>query len=160
MEEQGHKFYLQAGRQSKNELGKKLFKMLAEDELVHMERIKKIYGSLKQGREWSLQWRKLPLKHPDIREIFVSLAGKNKDKIKPESSDLDAIDVGLELENRSINYYQGHLEKASSQAEKQFLEQMKSEEQVHHSLLADMKFYLSNPESWYAEHEKHGLDGA
>jgi len=160
MEEQGHAFYLKASRNSKNELGRKLFKMLAEDELVHIERIKAIYGSLKKGREWPLEWGKLPLKHPDLREIFASLAEKNKDKIKPGSTDLDALEVGLELENRSINYYQGQMEKASAGQEKKFLEQMVREEQTHHRLLADMKFYLTNPESWYVEHEKHGLDGA
>jgi rubrerythrin len=160
IEETGHAFYQKTSRNSKNEMGKKLFGMLADDELVHMERIKSIYGSLKKGREWLLNWKKMPIKHPDIRQIFISLAEKNKDQIKPDSSDLEALDVGLDLENRSINYYEKHLKESTSDMEKEFLQQMVREEQTHHRLLSDMKFYLTNPESWYVEHEKHGLDGA
>lgn len=159
MEENGESFYEKTAKSSKTELGKKLFKMLAEDELVHMARVKSIYGALKKGEEWSLAWKKQKIKHPEIKDVFRKLAAKNKGKIKPQSTDLDAIDVGLDLEQRSIDFYRNNLAKSKDEMEKQFLEHMITEEKTHHFLLADMKFYLTNPSGWYTEHEKHSMDG-
>jgi rubrerythrin len=159
MEEKGESFYEKTAKASKTELGKKLFKMLAEDELVHMARVKVIYGALKKGEEWGLKWKKLKIKHPDIKDVFKKLAAKNKDKTRSKATDLDAIEVGLDLEQRSIDFYRDNLAKSRDDLEKQFLDQMIVEEKTHHFLLADMKFYLTAPDAWYIEHEKHSLDG-
>jgi rubrerythrin len=159
MEEKGESFYEKTAKSSKTELGKKMFKMLADDELVHMARIKAIYGALKKGGEWTLKWKTLKIKHPDIKDVFKKLAAKNKGKLKPKSTDLDAIEVGLDLEQRSIDFYRDNLAKSKDDLEKQFLEHMVVEEKTHHYLLADMKFYLTAPDAWYIEHEKHSLDG-
>jgi hypothetical protein len=34
------------------------------------------------------------------------------------------------------------------------------EEKSHHKILEDAKLYLTDPSSWFREHEKGGLDGA
>jgi rubrerythrin len=160
MEKTGESFYEKTAQTSKTAVGKKLFKMLADDELVHMARINKIYDSINKQEKVGKDWKKLKIKHPDIRKIFADLAIKNKDKIKPESTDLDGLEVGMDLENHSINFYEAQLKKSTDADEKVFLKQMVIEEQTHLRVLSDMEFYLTNPESWYVEREKHGLDGA
>ena len=159
MEKTGENFYEKTAKNSKTPVGKKLFKMLADDELVHMARINKIYGALKKQEKVGKDWKKLKIKHPDIRQIFADLAVKNKDKMKPEATDIDALEVGMDLENNSINFYEAQFKKSTEADEKAFLKQMLIEEQTHLRALSDMEFYLTNPESWYVEHEKHGLDG-
>jgi len=159
LEVQGRKFYLKAGAKARDQPGKKLFAMLADDELVHFQRIEKIFNSLNKGEKFSLDVKTMPQKHPEIRQVFAQLALANKDKIKPRASDLDAAEVGLDLENRSINLYAGAIPLASGQLEKEFLEQMVKEETFHHTALSDLKFFLTNPQSWYIEHEKHTLEG-
>lgn len=36
---------------------------------------------------------------------------------------------------------------------------MVDEENLHHFVLSDLKFYLSDPTGWFTEQEHHGLDG-
>jgi rubrerythrin len=163
MEKTGEDFYEKTGKsakRAKNEVGEKLFQMLADDEKVHMKRIHTIYAALKKGSKFPRQWKKMGIKHPDIMKVFQKLAENNKGRVKPSSTDLDAIDVGIGLENLSINYYQDRLERSQVDIERDFLAQMVVEEKTHLRLLSDMKLYMTNPESWYVEHEKHGLDGA
>jgi rubrerythrin len=160
MEKTGESFYEKTAQKSQTAVGKKLFKMLADDELVHMARINKIYASITKQEKVGQAWKKLKIKHPDIRSIFAQLAIKNKDKMKAGATDIDALEVGMDLENNSINFYEAQLKKSADADEKAFLKQMVIEELNHLQVLADMEFYLTNPEGWYVEHEKHGLDGA
>ena len=44
--------------------------------------------------------------------------------------------------------------------ERKFSELMAEEERTHLSLLSDMKMYYEDPESWFMEKERSGLDGA
>ena len=37
---------------------------------------------------------------------------------------------------------------------------MVKEERTHYATLSDIKLFLTDPESYYTEIERHGLDGA
>lgn len=160
MEQKGEKYYRTAARVSKNELGKKVFTMLALDEVVHLERIRKIYVSLETDREWSASWTKLPIQHLNLGGVFRTLARKYGPEITAKSSDLKALEIGLTLEAKSVKFYLARLTKAANKIEKDFLNRMVEEERGHHQALSDMKLYLEDPSSWFREIEKGGLDGA
>lgn len=59
-----------------------------------------------------------------------------------------------------VAFYQDHLSKAKDRVEREFIEQMVTEEKSHHAALSDMKLYLSDPAAWFVEQEHPGLDGA
>ena len=82
--------------------------------------------------------------------------GKN---ITANTSDLEALDMGIDLESRSITFYKENLTKAQDSLEREFIEEMIGEENSHHAVLSDMKLYLSDPAGWFFEHEHTGLDG-
>lgn len=160
MEIKGKKFYDRAAARSTNELGKKTFTMLALDELVHMERIRKIYSLLESEDRWPENWRKLSLRHQNLLPVFRTLIKKYGPQLVAKSSDLKALDVGLEFEAGSIKFYQGYLKKAGGRKEKEFISRMVAEEKGHYAALSDMRFYLSDPAGWFREKEKTSLDGA
>jgi len=160
MEKEGKAFYEKAVSTCQNEFGREIFRMLMKEEFIHMDRILKIYDSLKAGEAWSEDWKSIKPDHKDLRSLFKELAAAHGTKITPTTSDLEALDVGVDFELRAISFYQEHLAKAADSLEREFLEEMVAEEKTHHATLSDMKLYLSDPAAWFLEQEHPGLDGA
>jgi rubrerythrin len=158
LEIDGMAFYRKASNDMQNTLAKEMFAYLADAEVTHMDRIKQISESLKMTGNWRhIDYGKGPA---GIKEIFSRLAKENKDSLVPDATDTRAIDTGLDLEVKSIDFYTGQYAGSNDAIEKAFYLSLVEEENSHYRTLQDMKFYLENPEAWYAEHEHHGLDGA
>ncbi len=160
MEENGKVFYEKASKTCKNKLGREIFRVLMEDELVHMERIKRIYASIKGDRPWTDEWKALTVKHEDLGGIFRELAASHGKNIYVETTDMEALDIGLDFEAKSVNFYEDHLRTAVEPSEKEFLQRMIREEQMHYSIISEMKYYLTDPAARFMEPERAGLDGA
>jgi rubrerythrin len=158
LEIDGMAFYRKAANDVQSTVTKEMFAYLADAEVTHMDRIKQISESLKMTGNWRhFEHGKVPA---GIKEIISRLAKENKDNLVPDATDTQAIDTGLDLEVKSIDYYTGQYAKSDDPNEKSFYLSLVEEENSHYRALQDMKFYLENPEAWYAEHEHHGLDGA
>ncbi|MEA3471314.1 MAG: ferritin family protein [Thermodesulfobacteriota bacterium] len=158
MEEKGRAFYERVVSTCTNSVGREMFKILLEDEKVHMDRIKKIYEAL-SGREIWRTWDDLEVKHGDLAAIFRKMAKEHGSKINVGTDDLEALDIGIDFEARSVEFYEEQLKKATDNLEKAFIKEMISEEKSHYVALQDMKLYLSDPASWFREKEHGGLDG-
>jgi rubrerythrin len=159
MEEKGRVFYKEAASSCHNPQCKEIFSVLIEDELVHIRRIKQIYDSLPATTCWTRDWETVKGSQKEVSALFKDLAAKVREKIKAEPSDLEAIDLGLDFELASINFYQDHRAKSTDPLEAAFLDQMIIEEKGHWRALKDTRYYLADPEGWFIEKEKAGLDG-
>jgi rubrerythrin len=159
MEEKGKEFYEKAISNCTNALGKDIFTTLMKDEIVHLDRIKSIYESLKNDNTWSMNWQSYKEDHGDLKLFFKNLAVKHGGNITADTKDLEALDIGIDFEAKSVKYYKEALSKSNDPLEKAFLEKMVDEENLHHFVLSDLKFYLSDPTGWFTEQEHHGLDG-
>ncbi|MBW1674795.1 MAG: ferritin family protein [Deltaproteobacteria bacterium] len=159
LEKKGEAFYKEAVSTCQNDLGREIFRMLMKDEGLHMDRILKIYNSLKAGQPWSEEWKSMKPDHKDLGVLFRKMASEHGTKITTNASDLDALNMGIDLEWRSIAFYKKNLTNAQGSIERDFIEQMIGEENGHHAVLSDMKLYLADPTGWFFEHEHTGLDG-
>ncbi len=159
METKGHEFYEQAVAKSENELGRDIFRMLRQDEMVHLERINAIFEQLTAGRGWTGDWKALQPAHGNLGELFRAMAQKHGRGIRATTKDLDALDIGIDFEAKSIAFYEQHGAEATEALEQEFIECMIDEEKKHHRLLVDMKFYLQSPDSWFQEMQRGILDG-
>jgi len=160
MEEKGKRFYDKAVSRCENDECKSVFQTLADDEIVHMERINTIYDKISAGEPWCEDWEELET-HPDkLKDIFQQMAKEHLDKVNSGTGDLEALDTGIDFESESIKFYRKHLDEAKDEIEKEFLQQMVEEERRHYGALEDMKLYLTDPSSWFKEKEKTLLDGA
>lgn len=161
MEEKGRAFYEKASKEAKDPFGRKIFEMLRDDEEIHINRINLLYKSLKEQNEFSSEWKRFKTSYKALGKIFKELAKRHKkEELKANSTDIPALDIGIELELESISFYKKELEEAKSSKEKAFIEQMVKEEEEHLRTLSEMKLYFTDPSSWYSEKEKAGLDGA
>ena len=145
MEEEGEIFYKKAAGDSTNALGREIFEILMKDERVHHERIQKIYNTLTAQNKWSDKWKTIDVGHKGVRELFQEMAMAHGQTIQADPSDLQALDVGIDFEYKTVKFYEEHLKKATEPLEKEFIEKMVTEEREHYIALKDMKFYMTNP---------------
>ncbi|MCA1961261.1 MAG: ferritin family protein [Desulfomonile sp.] len=159
-EVRGRDFYVKAVATCTNELGRDIFRILTAEEGVHIRRVKEIYEGLSGGKPWSGEWKNYRMENENLQALFRKRMRNLGSKIKADTGDLEALDIGLKFEQGAIDFYKKELGKATDPLEQEFIEVMIREEQSHYASLADVKLYLMNPESWYIETERHTLDGA
>lgn len=158
MEMDGQQFYLEASRASKNELGRQLFTSLAAEEDLHRKRFEEIYQAVRRRQDWPNP----PLRHDhalDIKTIFALAVGRVGGDIKATTSELEAVQVAMDKESKSYDFYEERAGKAVYEAEKDYYQALAAEERHHYLLLVDYQEYLSDPASWFTSKEHPSLDG-
>ena len=158
-EERGRAFYAEAVDKCSNELGKQIFRTLAAEEGIHLKRVKEIYEALKAGKSWSGDWRAHTQDNEDLEKLFKERMAAQGTKITADTGDLEAVEIGLEFEQGAVKFFEQALTEAVEPLEKEFIELMIREERSHYESLADVKLFLTDPESWFSASEHHGLDG-
>lgn len=88
------------------------------------------------------------------------IAREKKSVSKACLDDVAAIESGLALENKSIDFFTDRLKQTTTPLEREFLNHMIAEERSHYILLADLRFYYVDTEHWFMEKGKTDLDGA
>lgn len=159
MEKKGKAYYEKAAQTCRNELGREVFQLLKNYEDKHIKRINEIYKSLKSGGIWTedLALFEVP---QNFKAVFRSLAQKQPERVKADTGDVEALEIGIEVESASVKFYEDHQSRAADKLEKKFAELMAAEEREHLRILSDMRFYYTDPEGWFMEKERAGLDGA
>lgn len=158
-EEKGRDFYKDAASRCSNELGKEMFSMLMADEGIHIKRIKDIYTSLEGGQGWTDEWKAHMGEHEDLKKLFAGRIEKLGPKVTSDAGDIEALEIGIEMEQGAITFYEDHLAKATDPLERDFVTLMIQEERGHYAALNDLKHYLEHPEAWFHERERSTLDG-
>ena len=157
MEKEGREFYLKAGQKSKNQLGQKLFQSLADAELEHMEKIKKIHAALAGTARWpGGETTFVKGKFPPT--VFAEALANVGRLVKATSDDLEALRTGMDLENKGLLFYLDRSGQAASSGERQFYQALVAEERGHYLLLSDSYEFLTDPQGYLVRKEHHGLD--
>ncbi len=107
--------------------------MLQKDEDVHDQRIQAIYTQLKASPgidEW-----KATVGQRGPGQGVPRAAAAHGQNIKAETGDLEALDVGIDFEFKSVRFYEDQPKVAEDQLEKEFIQHMIAEEKGHHRLV-------------------------
>ena len=154
MEIDGKQFYLKAARNSQNELGKALFLALAGEEDLHLLKFKKIFETIKAQKKWP-RIRITPHAARDLKTLFAAASAD----VHSASSEIEAIQTAMTMENQTRDFYQEQAETAGFAVEKHYYTLLAGEESAHHAALLDYYEYLSNPGQYFTLKERHSLDG-
>lgn len=155
MEINGKKFYLKASRDSKHGLGKKLLATLAAEEDIHRKKFEEIYEAIRNTKAWPvIDFR--PDKGKNIKTVF---AQASRESTRSTTSELDAVKVAIDMENKSYDLYKGQAKQATYDAEKKFYDTLAGEERGHQLALTDYLEFLSDPVGWFVAKEHPSLDG-
>jgi rubrerythrin len=158
MEIDGKEFYLKASKASRNTLGKDLLKKLAAEEDVHRQVFQDIYDKIKNKKVWpDIKYRGDG--GQAIRTVFAE-ALENMDKnTKSIEAELDAIRTGMDMENKTLDFYNKRSKQASYTAEKQLYEAIAMQESEHYRVLMDYYDFLQDPAQWFVKKEHTSVDG-
>jgi rubrerythrin len=158
MEIDGKEYYLKASQQSSNELGKKLLKSLAAEEDVHRQKFEEIYSALRNKRAWP-ETDFQPDKGKRLRTIFASEIEEMGSKVKAPTTELEAVQTAMDMENKTYDFYKIQSRNATYDAERSFYDTVAAEEREHHRVLLDYYDYLRDPAGWFVKMEHPSLNG-
>ena len=158
MEIDGKEYYLKASQESSNELGKKLLQSLAAEEDVHRQKFEEIYSAISSKKAWP-KTDFQPDGGKRLRTIFAKVTGEIGSNIKAATTELDAVQTAMDMENKTYDFYTNQGKGAISDAERDFYQTLAAEEREHHSVLLDYYEYLKDPAGWFVKKEHPSLDG-
>jgi rubrerythrin len=158
MEIDGKEFYLKSAKASDNERGANLFKTLAAEETIHQQVFTEIYNKLKAKQQWPDT--KIPAHNTKkLQTVFrtaIEKLGKEHTAIKAE---IDAVKTGMEMENKTLDFYRNRSAKAAFDAEKQLYDAFAGQESEHFRLLQDYYEFLTSPADYFKKTEHTMMDG-
>jgi rubrerythrin len=131
LEINGQAFFLQAAESTRNELGKKMFVRLAQEEVKHLEAFSRLFSQVIKSDDWKKQVRSEELKGPSpvIQELALRM------RRAEGQSEIEALRIGMELEQKAIDFFGASASKMGDAAAKEIFEKIADEERFHYDLL-------------------------
>lgn len=160
MKERKKALYDDAMKTCPDQVGIETFRMLRDAEGDHVQRIQAIYEELKKGSVSANVCQFYDFQGSDKKAILRKIAEQHGKIPKACVDDVVAIEIGLQMENTSIDFFEKQLQLVEDPVEQEFIQRMIADEREHYILLADLKFYYIDPEAWFMEKSRARLDGA
>jgi rubrerythrin len=131
MECQGRMFYLECCDKTKSPEGKEMFQYLAEEESIHYDIVLKLFA-----REFNKEY----VKYKEMRKSHVPDGSAFQKIVKGGTVDvtsdaLDALNMGISAEEKSIRLYTRLAKGAKSEKLIKFFIDLAEEEKKHHVIL-------------------------
>jgi rubrerythrin len=154
----GENIYEDLANKAEDDFVKNTFSGLAKDELIHIQVITKYMESIEGETEFDFE-KELKKVTTSPKRLFGVVTEDFRKKAKLDAEQLKPFDTGIELENKSINYYIEQSKKAKSDMTKKFFEFLIKQEKFHLKSLQEAKDFLGDPENFYVEFERWSLEG-
>ena len=145
----GNKFYLEAADKTADAKGKRMFQWLAKEEMKHLKWVEQQRQALSQGKPWQKVsgLDELLIKKSDFPEPAES-AGP----VKPNTSELEALRLGIKAEQESIALYTGAGKETADAEGKAMLSRLVQEEQTHLDILEEEYDWLRQSGAYFTLH--------
>jgi rubrerythrin len=152
-------FYLEHAARLKNELAKKTFIFLADEELKHIDAINAFNKSIHEGDEPGIDSGTEDEAVNEVKEFFSDSVKTAVEKAVASQSDLKAYEAGLTLEQKSYDFYKKAAEKAEHPNVKKLFEFLMKEENAHYALISNAISYFKNPDEYFQGKESWFFEG-
>jgi rubrerythrin len=131
LEINGRKFFNHAADITTHEKGKKMFYFLANEEVKHLETFGKMFTEILRGTDWKQYVR------DEVGDEEAPLIIKLKENMKREDAkgEVEALRVGMELEENAIRFFAQASAEADDPAAKKIFREICEEEKFHYDLL-------------------------
>lgn len=144
LEINGRKFFKHAEEATEHELGKKMFRRLAEEEVKHLETFSKLFAQILKGEDWKKHIQKEDLEGES--ELIERL--KASMKREEGKGEIEALRIGMELEERAIDLFQKASEEVDDRAAREIFQKICEEEKFHYDLLQAQVDSLTHSGFW------------
>jgi rubrerythrin len=147
MEKDGHSFYQKAAAQTTSEMGQAVFKSLAADELLHLEVFQKLFDENVGKQEW-YDLVNTSKKYADI-QIFPKDLRTIEGGINPETSEIDALRIAMDSEQKAIDYYSKIRELSTDEEVNKIIDEIINQEKNHYSILEGEFHHINSTGYWF-----------
>jgi rubrerythrin len=131
LEINGQAFFNKAAEITRNELGKKMFVRLANEEVKHLETFSRLFSSVIKSDDWKKEVEREQLKGPSA--VIDELAQRMK---RAEGqSEVEALRIGMELETKAVEFFTKSASTMDDPEAKEIFEKIADEERFHYDLL-------------------------
>jgi rubrerythrin len=143
LEINGRGFFDHAAEVTHNELGKKMFRKLAQDEIRHLDTFRQLFSSIIGKEEWKNFVE-------EEQESQSSVIEELKSRIRKEqkAGKLEAISIGMELERKAIDFFEKSGVRATDPTLKEMFIKICEEERLHYTLLQAQYDSVTNSGFW------------
>ena len=156
MEGAGYDFYKKCAKKTKDELAKKVFEALAEDENRHIGSISCYCAGVadknKTPRLCDVLDPHKPIKQRVIFEKFKAPGEAADDELK-------AYETAMKMENDGYDFYKKSYDAAGDGNSKDLYKFLMGEEKAHFELINNTYNFLKDPAGWYIQNEKPIVEG-
>lgn len=154
-EQKGHSIYEETANKTENPIVAKTFRYLADQELLHIEEIKKYIEGLDNGDKVELRGDTLE----DTKQFFTTTTKEFKEQIELSDDDLTAHETALGLEQDAYDFYEEQHNQTDDEEMKKFFQWLMDQENAHFELIEKAYAYIKDPVGFYSEEEGWSLDG-
>ncbi|HOX05970.1 MAG TPA: ferritin family protein [Planctomycetota bacterium] len=152
-ERDGKKFYEEAAAKTSNPLAAKMFESLAEAEEKHIEIIDALAAGRLRITAYSGEFAEA------LRNVFEDMPESVKARAASTPDDIEALKVGVEMEDKSLAFYRKWAKSAVSQEARKLCERLAAEEEDHWKILSGTIEYLEDSGNWFMAQEHWSFDG-
>ena len=143
LEINGRSFFEFAAEATQNDLGKKMFTKLANDEIEHLKVFNDLFSTIIGGDEWK---KFVSEQQRGDSTIIDNL--KSRVKESKSSSYIEAISIGMELEKNAITFFEKSAIETSDAKTGEICRKISEEEKFHYDLLQAQYDSLTNSGFW------------
>ncbi len=144
LEINGRAFFQHAEEATHSELGKKMFKKLAQDEVRHLETFRELFSRMIGSDQWDQFIREQQIKGPSSVIEGLKARVKKGDK----SGELEAISIGMDLERNAVEFFERSSQESTDKKAQEIFKQICEEEKLHYALLQAQLDSVSNSGFW------------
>ncbi len=152
-EQDGKQFYGGAAAKTSNPLARKMFDYLAEAEQKHIEFIEALAAGKLKVAPYAGEFAAA------LRNVFQDMPESLRSKAAGTPDDIQALKVGIEMEDKSLAFYRTWAKKAASGEARTLCERLAAEEEDHWRILSGTLEYLENTGNWFMVQERWSFDG-
>ncbi len=146
MEHRGKAMYEQVASQSPNEEVQKLFRLMAEEEQLHIDFLKKQYESYMKSGSFS---ENDFAEEKGVSEVSgLILTDSIRKEISGAGFEAAAISAAIDMENKSVEVYSQRAKEAADPNEKALYDWLANWEKGHHKVLLELNRQLTE-QVWY-----------
>jgi len=148
LEINGRSFFDHAAEVTSSELGKKMFRKLAQDEMGHINTFGQIFSSIIGSDDWKKFVAAEETKGPShvIEELKARIAKEAKEK---GAGELEAIRIGMELERKAIEFFERSSSRTTDPKTQRIFNKICDEERFHYDLLQAQYDNITNSGFWF-----------
>jgi len=145
----GIQFYKMAAEKTEDEKGKKVFKILSNDEIKHFDILQKNYSSLIESDNWAAS---ISLGESSVFEGESPIFSEElKFRIKEKHFEVSALSIGALLESNSIDFYRKMKESVDDPKAKKLFSELQEWEEGHLEAITK-QLDLIKEEYWAEQH--------